>query len=134
MNCSLCKRPAPEDHEEMIDAGWIPNYYAGQREMPGPVCPECRDKHLRLGKDGEWETIAAPPESLPLELTPGWPRRSRPVWGVFFSVGQRGQDGRRPPHGANVATWSLSSRRLLMFSPTCGFIVLAVGSANRDET
>lgn len=63
MNCTLCKRPAPQDRDEMIDAGWIPYYYEGQREMPGPVCPECCGKHLRFGKDGEWETIAPPADA-----------------------------------------------------------------------
>lgn len=60
MNCKLCNQPAPDDRDTMIDAGWIPYYYSGQREMPGPVCPECRDGQLHLGKDGEWETNAPP--------------------------------------------------------------------------
>ena len=63
MNCTLCDRPAPGDVEAMIDAGWIPSYYSGQQQMPGPVCPECCKKHLRIGKDGEWETVAAPADA-----------------------------------------------------------------------
>ena len=58
MNCALCNRAAPEDRDEMIDAGWIPYFYIGKTEMRGPVCPECRRKHLRLSEDGEWETPA----------------------------------------------------------------------------
>ena len=57
MNCSICKRPAP-DPDTMIDEGWIPSYYHGQREQPGPVCPECCQKYLQFGKDGEWESSA----------------------------------------------------------------------------
>jgi len=59
MNCALCHRPAPGDIDATIDAGWIPYYYAGQREMPGPVCPDCLEKHLYLAEDGEWATIMA---------------------------------------------------------------------------
>lgn len=60
MNCTICHRPAPDDPDQMIDGGWIPDYYCGQSHMPGPVCPECCEKYLRFGKDGEWETIAPP--------------------------------------------------------------------------
>lgn len=63
MNCSLCNRPAPGNVETMIDAGWIPSYFSGQQQMPGPVCPDCCKKHLRIGKDGEWETVAAPADA-----------------------------------------------------------------------
>ena len=63
MNCALCNRPAPDDRDEMIDADWIPYYYSGQCEMPGPVCPECREAKLRLDKGGEWETIAPPADA-----------------------------------------------------------------------
>jgi hypothetical protein len=58
MNCALCNRPAPEDRDEMIDAGWIPYFYVGQTELQGPVCPTCCQRHLHLGQDGEWETHA----------------------------------------------------------------------------
>ena len=63
MNCAICNRPAPADTEVMIDEGWIPSYYSGQHEMPGPVCPECCKQYLRIGKDGEWETIAPPADA-----------------------------------------------------------------------
>jgi hypothetical protein len=62
MKCAFCGRTA-QDIAAAIEKGWIPNYYRGQSEMPGPVCPECCKKHLRLGKDGEWETIAPPPDA-----------------------------------------------------------------------
>ena len=63
MNCALCNRPAPPEMDAMIDEGWIPSYYSGQQQMPGPVCPECCKKHLRIGKDGEWETVAPPADA-----------------------------------------------------------------------
>ena len=63
MNCALCDRVAPPNVEEVIDEGWIPSYYSGQQQMPGPVCPECCQKHLRVGQDGEWETVARPPDA-----------------------------------------------------------------------
>jgi len=47
----------------MIDAGWIPSYFSGQQQMTGPVCPECCKKHLRIGKHGDWETVAAPADA-----------------------------------------------------------------------
>jgi hypothetical protein len=63
MKCALCQRDSPPDIESTIDAGWIPSYYSGQTEMPGPVCPECCKEHLQFGKDGEWETVAPPPDA-----------------------------------------------------------------------
>ena len=60
MNCSLCNRPAPLDIEAMIGAGWIPSYFCSREQMEGPVCLECCQKHFRIGKDGEWETILPP--------------------------------------------------------------------------
>jgi hypothetical protein len=63
MNCALCNRPAPPEPDVTILDGWIPSYYSGQREMPGPVCPECCRRHLRIGNDGEWETIAPPADA-----------------------------------------------------------------------
>lgn len=63
MNCAICGQPAPGDEDATIDAGWIPYYYAGPREMPGPVCPQCRCQHLRLAKDGEWATIVPPDDA-----------------------------------------------------------------------
>ena len=63
MNCALCNRAAPYDPDAMIDEGWIPSYYSGQQQMPGPVCPECCKEQLRIGKDGEWETVAPPPDA-----------------------------------------------------------------------
>ena len=63
MNCAICDRAAPPDIEVTIDAGWIPSYFCGQQQMLGPVCPECCKQHLRLGKDGEWETVAPPADA-----------------------------------------------------------------------
>jgi hypothetical protein len=63
MKCTLCDRPAPDDHDAMIDAVWIPSYYSGQHHTLGPVSPECCKKYLRIGKDGEWEAIAAPADA-----------------------------------------------------------------------
>ena len=63
MNCALCNRAAPADMETTIEEGWIPSYNSGQREMLGPVCPECCKKRLRIGKDGELETVAPPQDA-----------------------------------------------------------------------
>jgi hypothetical protein len=49
--------------EVMIDSGWIPAFYRGRDEEDGPVCPACCQKYLRLGKDGEWETILPPADA-----------------------------------------------------------------------
>ena len=62
MDCALCGRPGPADQDTMIDDGWIPYYYAGPREMPGPVCPDCRQRELHLASDGEWATTEPPPD------------------------------------------------------------------------
>jgi hypothetical protein len=57
MKCALCQRPAPGDVAAMIDAGWLPCYFIGQQQQPGPVCPDCCSTRLRKAPDGEWEAI-----------------------------------------------------------------------------
>jgi hypothetical protein len=59
--CSICHRPAPGDVEAMIEAGWMPDYYIDDFQMPGPVCPDCCRRHLRIADDGELERIIPPP-------------------------------------------------------------------------
>ena len=60
MNCAYCHQAAPRDFDKVVEGGWIPSYYAGQQEMPGPVCPDCCAKYLRLSDDGEFEAKVPP--------------------------------------------------------------------------
>jgi hypothetical protein len=55
MNCAFCNREAPKDMDDVVQEGWIPDYFEGQDQMEGPVCPDCVDQHLWLSTDGEYE-------------------------------------------------------------------------------
>ena len=55
MNCVLCNQPVPKDMDDVVEQGWIPEYYLGPELIEGPVCPACLDSHLRLNDMGEWE-------------------------------------------------------------------------------
>ena len=46
--------------DDVVQEGWIPDYYVGQALIEGPVCPECCDEHLWLSDDGEWEARVPP--------------------------------------------------------------------------
>lgn len=48
--CDLCGITA--QREEAIDAGWIPAYFCGGKELLKPVCPKCVKERLCLfGED-----------------------------------------------------------------------------------
>ena len=72
-----------------MSEGWIPSYYCGRQQMEGPVCPECCKKHLRIGKDGEWETIAPPADDTAGTSGNGLNSRyNRPRLGGFCGGGR----------------------------------------------
>jgi len=48
MKCHFCDRYAPENFDELCDAGWIPSYWDGEDEIDGPVCGECRSARIRF--------------------------------------------------------------------------------------
>ncbi len=60
MNCDICHREAPKNMDDVVQQGWIPDYYLGQEQVEGPVCPDCLDKHLWLNEHGEWEAKVPP--------------------------------------------------------------------------
>lgn len=73
MNCQFCKKEV-ESINEAIDLGWCPDYWAGEVNYHGPVCPECSLTYLETGKDGEHvlkQGCAVPPEAVPsVEIEP----------------------------------------------------------------
>ncbi len=57
--CSVCqKTPFPGVSQEVIDAGWLPEYFEGQEECDGPVCPNCAAQFIRE-VEGEWTLLVA---------------------------------------------------------------------------
>lgn len=55
--CSVCcKTPFPGVSQEVIDAGWLPEYFEGEEECDGPVCPQCSEQFIRE-VEGEWALL-----------------------------------------------------------------------------
>lgn len=49
--CLFCDAEAASA-DAAIDAGWIPSFYNGEKEIDVAVCPECFSRHLRIGSNG----------------------------------------------------------------------------------
>ena len=54
MECTLCERTVTK-MDEAIDDGWMPQFWIGEEEQYGEVCPTCIEKYLEQGMDGEYE-------------------------------------------------------------------------------
>jgi len=61
LTCAICNcRPEHADEytndvTAAIEVGWIPDYWEGEDQMDGPVCPDCCQAYLRQSEDGEME-------------------------------------------------------------------------------
>jgi hypothetical protein len=39
---------------EGIELGWYPDFWVGDTNYQGPICPECQSEHLETDTDGEY--------------------------------------------------------------------------------
>jgi len=62
MKCCFCGKEIDSIHEA-IELGWYPDFWVGQTNYQGPVCPECQTEHLFTDAEGEYEL--KPDHSLP---------------------------------------------------------------------
>jgi hypothetical protein len=72
MICVFCSAHVDEKGEA-IEAGWCPDFYAGEVNYEGPVCPTCTAKFLFLDKHGEMELqpgVKVPSLAIPLNRHP----------------------------------------------------------------
>ena len=53
MKCCFCGKEA-ESVEHAIQLGWYPDFWNGDVNYQGPVCPECQAEHLFIDDDGEY--------------------------------------------------------------------------------
>lgn len=52
MDCYFCGT----ETDAAVDAGWIPSFWHGDREVDGQVCPSCCKAHLRFNEEmGDYE-------------------------------------------------------------------------------
>jgi hypothetical protein len=49
MTCCFCGRH--EELEDGIEEGWIPSFWAKDKEWEGPVCGPCTTHHLSFNED-----------------------------------------------------------------------------------
>ena len=100
MICAFCSAHL-DDRDEAVEAGWWPDFVAGDVNYEGPVCPECAAKHLVMADYGEMELkpgAEVPPLAIPLRSRPnlklGTPDEfpARVVYGgrVFHRTGKCG--------------------------------------------
>jgi hypothetical protein len=92
MICVFCSAHV-DDRGEAVEAGWWPDFYAGEVNYEGPVCPTCTAQHLVLGDHGEMELkpgVGVPPLAIPLQRHPNL--KHEPTAGEFpSSVMYRGK-------------------------------------------
>ncbi len=53
MQCCFCGKVA-ESVEEAVELGWFPDFWVGDVNYEGPVCPECQLEHIGTDADGEY--------------------------------------------------------------------------------
>jgi hypothetical protein len=53
MKCVFCGKEV-ESVEEAVELGWYPDFWVGDKNYQGPVCPECQKEHLDTDVDGEY--------------------------------------------------------------------------------
>lgn len=72
MICVFCSAHL-DDRDEAVKAGWWPDFYAGEVNYEGPVCPDCTAQHLVMADHGEMELkpgVGVPPLAIPLQRHP----------------------------------------------------------------
>jgi hypothetical protein len=62
VQCCFCGREV-ESVEEAVELGWYPDFWHGETNYQGPVCPECQLEHLVTDEDGEYSL--KPDHALP---------------------------------------------------------------------
>ena len=73
MKCAFCGK-AVDSAEEAIELDWYPDFWAGELNYQGPVCPECCSKHLVSDENGEY--VLKPDRPLPSRATPMPPAKA----------------------------------------------------------
>ena len=62
MKCVFCAKDV-ESVDEAVELGWFPEFWQGETNYQGPVCPECQKEHLFTDEDGEY--VLKPDQPLP---------------------------------------------------------------------
>ena len=62
MKCCFCAKEI-ESIEEAVELGWYPDFWQGDVNYQGPVCPDCQQEHLFTDESGEY--VLKPDHSLP---------------------------------------------------------------------
>ncbi len=87
MNCPFCQREVASV-EQAIEWDWYPDFWAGEVNYQGPICPECCSTYLETDENGERVLkagCAVPAGAEPLSEVEV---RSRIEFRQKFSLGQ----------------------------------------------
>ncbi len=93
MKCVFCEKEV-ESVEEGIELGWYPDFWQGDVNWQGPICPECQTEHLFTDADGEY--VLKPDHPLPplavqmgfIEITKEKNMPHNPIVKPKFDLGQ----------------------------------------------
>jgi hypothetical protein len=73
MICAFCSKET-ESVDQAIELGWLPDFWAGEVNYEGPICPECCQQYLATDEHGEHVLkpgCAVPPGAIPsVEIEP----------------------------------------------------------------
>ena len=62
MKCVFCEKEV-ESVDQAIELDWYPDFWVGDKNFQGPICPECRKEHLFTDDDGQY--VLKPDHPLP---------------------------------------------------------------------
>ena len=62
MKCVFCEKEV-ESVDQAVELGWYPEFWQGETNYQGPVCPDCQTEHLFTDTDGEY--VLKPDHPLP---------------------------------------------------------------------
>ena len=71
MKCAFCEKTV-DSVEAAIELDWYPDFWVGQVNYQGPICPECCSTYLVTDADGEYVLkpgCALPPAATPMTQT-----------------------------------------------------------------
>jgi hypothetical protein len=62
MRCCFCGKEVASI-DEAVEAGWYPDFWQGDVNYQGPVCPDCQQEHLFTDESGEY--VLKPDHAVP---------------------------------------------------------------------
>jgi len=90
VKCCFCEKEV-ESVEQAVELGWYPDFWQGEVNYQGPICPECQNEHLLTDEDGEYvlkPDHPLPPLAMPMGMVEVGRQKGRFIVPPKFSLGR----------------------------------------------